>query len=636
MPPLDITEGVNSNLGPALTATAGASTVPSSLKWDCSIGGLTFLYSITDQFPYKRETASFRKDRVDTERNPGEQSLDSGYWLRSQSTWHYGQGIASAEPLEVSDNEAAFRYKRGGGVNPWVPGQLSLLNDTVQSMASAGSSQYLIGVDTGVLHADGTTVKYVQQGSNSTVTWGGSVNGVTSLASDGANYYAANITGIYKGTLPSGAGSLIWNTGATTTARWVKSRLFAGIGLSLYELTGTGPTLPTALFTHPSAGWTWSDFAEGPNAIYASGHVGDTSYIYKITVNASTSTITLNQPVIVSEMPRGERVLSMYSYVGSYLIVGTSKGARVALIQTDGSLSLGPLLVESTDGCTDAVAIGSYIYVTVGSKGEAGDRVQRAGLYRIDLGTILNGNQLDYAFAADLVAPAGTAGAATQVTFADGLLWFSVNSAGVYRQTTDYVAEGWLETGRVRLGTAEPKAWRNLRIMSDSSGSGTVTGFASSADNTSPSTWSQIVAGTGTSGDQIGSLNAVAPVPLSAIYMAFKLTRGSATTTPILTGYQVKAVPAPTRSELIQVPLMCFDRETDRQGVMYGQPGSAWQRFSALKQLENAAGTVQWVDYTTGEAAEAFIEQINLTRLTPPTRGQTGSGGVIQVMLRLV
>lgn len=638
MPYYDITDETLAELGLSLTGNASSAAVPPSVRWDCSIGGLPFLFGFSDQWPMRRETATFRRDRVDTERNPGEQSLDSGFWLRSQSSWHYGSGLTSAEPLEVSQDEAQFRYQRGGGVNIWTAGQVTLLNDTESEFTSTGASQHLIGVDTGVLHADGTVVTYVTTSSTTAVTWGGSTNPVTSLASDGANYFAANSTGIYKGTLPSSAGSKIWDTGATTVARWVKSRLMAAVGTSLYELTGTGPTLPTALFTHPATGWVWTDFAEGPSAIYVSGYSGDTSIIYKIGVNTSTTTITLNQPVVVAEMPRGELVKSMYSYVGTYLVIGTSKGARVAAINDDGSLTFGPLVVESADGCSDAVAEGSFVYVTMGAKADAGNRVRRAGLARIDLGTNLNKNPLNFASAADVVCPSGLTGAAHQVTTAGGKVWFTVTGTGggVFRANDNYVSEGWLETGRIRLGTVESKAWRNVRILSDESSAGTITAYASTSTAAAPSGWNSVVSiSTGTF-DLFGSLNATASTPVSAVYLALKLTRGSTTTTPVLTGYQVQAIPAPKRTELIQVPLMLFDYEVDRQGVKYGMPGSARSRWIVLKQMESASNTVQWRDFTTGESSEVFIEQVSMSRTNPPTRQSSSSGGIATVTLRLV
>jgi len=615
-----------------------ANTVPDSIQWDCRIAGLPFLLANSDQFPYKRETAPYRKDRVDTERNPGEQSLDSGFWLRSQSSWHYGSGLASAEPLEVADAEAQFRYKISGGVDVWTPGQLTLLPSTTRQYSSTGTDQLLIGVDTGVLHSDGAVLKYITTGGSSTVTYGGSVLTITSLASDGANYYVGTGDGVFQGALPSGAGSLIWGpTGGAMLLRWVKSRLMCAVGLSLYELIGTGPALPTPLYTHPSNNWKWTDISEGPQAIYASGYLGDQSMIYKIGVTSTPSTVTLDQPVVVVDMPRGEKVLSLYSYVGSYLVIGTSKGVRVALIQSDGSLSLGPLIVSAPSGSYDAVADGSFVYVTVGTDGEAGDRATQGGLYRLDLGENLNSNPLLFPSAPDVVAPFGTTGAVNQVTIVNGSLWFTVEGYGVCVPQVS-LAVGWLETGRIRLGTVESKAWRDIRLLIDPSSAGYVKVYASTTDSSAPSTWTPVIEVAPGDAITTASLSAAtASTPSSSIYLAFRLRYGLIeSASPKMVGYQVKGVPAPARSELVQVPLLCFDREMDAKNVGFGHDGSAWERFSQLKELEGTGSTVTFHDYTTGEQSEAYIEQVSLTRLTPPTKKQSGAGGIIQVLMRLV
>ena len=635
----DVTTQVVDDLSYGSTVSGvGQVDAPESTNWDCAIGDLTFLFAMSDQYPFRRETAEFRRQRIDTERNPGEQSLDSGYWIRSQSSWHYGSGLTSAEPLEVNNDEAQFRYKEGGGVNPWTPGQLSLLNDTASVLSSAGSGQLLLGVDTGVLHADGAVLKYIAlDGTVTAVTWGGS-GSIKSMTTDGENYYVADTTGIYKGALPTGSGSLIWNTGANPVIRWVKSRLMATVGAAVYELTGSGPTLPSPLDpgTARPSGWTWTDIAEGPAAIYVSGYVGDTSTIERIGVSATTSAVTLDVPVVVADMPRGETVLSTYSYVGSFLIVGTTLGARVALINSDGSLTLGPLVVDA-GAVDDAVAIENYVYVTVRDQGNAGDRAYRAGLYRIDLGQVLNQSSLDFAHAADLVAPAGTTGDAVQVTSAGGYLYFAVDTQGVFKQQDTFVSEGWLESGRIRLGTVENKGWRDLRLLTKSGETGTVTGYADTSETGSPSTWTTVITADGDRTDTSGKLTAAAPAPQSNLYVAFSLTSAdSNTSSPVFIGYQVRAVPAPERTRLLQVPVMLFDFITDRKGLRVGKRGFAWDTLQKLQDLEQSTAVVQWRDYTTGEAATAYVERVSFVRTSPPTNRASGVGGIGQVLLRLV
>ena len=643
MPSFDLTTGTVEELTYGSTvAGVGAVDAPESANWDCSIGELNFLFATSDANPFVRETADFRRQRIDTERNPGEQSIDSGYWIRSQSSFHYGSGLTSAEPLEVNDAEAQFRYKEGGGVNPWTPGQLTLLNSTSELVSDAGTGQLLLGVGTGVLHASGSSLQHVTSGGTATsITWGGSGT-IQSLTTDGTNWYAADTTGIYRGALPSGSGSLIWNTGADTVIRFVKSRLMATVGVGVYELTGTGPTLPTPLdpgATRPS-GWKWTDISEGPTAIYLSGYVGDTSTIERVTVTTSSSAITLEVPTVVAEMPRGEQVYSLYSYVGAYLITGTSKGCRVALINAEGTLSLGPLVVD--DGAVDdAVASGSYVYVTVRDKGNAGDRVQRAGLYRIDLGTNINNNPLDFAHAADLVVPADapSGASAVQVTSLNDELYICADNAGVYKQDATYVDTGWIEIGRVRLGTIERKGWRDLRLLveEDAANAAVVTGFANPDEASSPSNWTTTITADGTRPDTTGKLTSAAPSPESNLFVAFSLASAdSNATSPVFIGYQLRAVPAPERTRLLSVPVMMFDYITDRKGLRMGKKGLAFDTLSKIQELEESAAVVQWRDFTTGEAATAYIERVTFTRTSPPTNRASGVGGVAVVLLRLV
>lgn len=653
---INISEPVVSELtyGSPVTGT-GQVDAPDSTNWDCSIGDLKFLFAMSEATPFRRETAEFRRQRIDTERNPGEQSLDSGYWISSQSSWHYGSGLLTAEPLEVSSQEARFRYASGGGIDPWTPGRLSLLNSSASVLSASATGQLLLGVSWlesvatpgggtryipayGAIHAGGNVLTLIPEaGASASVSWAGS-GSIASMTSDGSNYYVADATGIYKGALPSGGGTKIWDTGSTPVVRWVKSRLMATVGPAVYELTGTGPTLPTPLDpgTSRPAGWTWTDIAEGPAAIYLSGYAGDTSVIEKVAVTATTSTVTLDVPVVVAELPRGERVLSLYSYVGTYLIVGTSKGCRVASIQSDGSLALGPLVVTAA-AVTDAVAVDNYVYVTVGDQADAGDRVKRAGLWRIDLGRTINGAALQFASAADLTVPAGVSGTAQQVTVTGGRLLFSVSGAGVFRQSDSFVQEGWLESGRIQLGTIENKGWRDLRLLLDPAGSGTVAGHATLDDGSSPSSWNVAITADSSRTDASGKLTAVAPSPAPGLYVAIRLTSDDGgASSPVVIGYQVRAVPAPLRTRLLQIPVLMFDFQTDRKGMRIGRPGYAWDALSKLQDMEQSTAVVQWRDFTTGEAATAYVERVSFTRSTPPTNRASGVGGVATVLLRLV
>jgi hypothetical protein len=644
----DYTEGVVSELGVGFTAISNQDAAgPDAMRWDCSIGGLPFLFAINDQYPMQRETAQFRRERIDTERNPGEQSLDSGLWIRSQASWHYGSGLSSAEPLEVATEEAAFRYYVSGGIDPWTPGQLQLLNSASPIYSASATAMQVQGIETGVLFSHNSVLTYIQNdGTSASVNWGGTGT-INSFTDTGQVYLVAASAGIYKGTLPNSTGSLIYNKHYGTVnynlIRWVKSRAFYAENQGIWEVTNLSPsssTIGSPFYEHPNSGWRWTDFADGPTAIYASGYSLEQSAIYRMTVSSTNTTVSLNQPTVVAEMPRGEDVLSMYQYVGAFLVIGTTAGVRIALIADDGSLNVGPILADVAP-VDDAVAFGQYLYVTVQDKGEAGNRVQRPGLYRINLGQNLGNNPLDFASAPDLVIPFDDFdGHCVSVTVSDDKLWFAVTgteNSGVYKQTNSFVPEGWLETGRIRLGTVEPKAWRDLRLLAAPNITGSIQGYASITGVGAPSTWQQVISANVDAPDNSGKLTSVAPLPSASLWVAFKLISSpSCGCSARMVGYQVTAVPSPKRTELILAPLMLFDNETDRQGARYGKENNAYDRYQALKAMEQRGATVTYRDFTTGESTEVYVERVEYVRTTPPTRQKGANGGILRVLMRVV
>jgi hypothetical protein len=118
---------------------------PTTYKYDVAVAGQILCRSSTPSQttpPYRRQTAEFRTQRVDQLRDPGEQSLSgSGYWIRSQSSFHLGEGSPYQEPITGSLDEARFRFASSVGINPWTPGEMSLLKKTTLQEAATGDSR---------------------------------------------------------------------------------------------------------------------------------------------------------------------------------------------------------------------------------------------------------------------------------------------------------------------------------------------------------------------------------------------------------------------------------------------------------------------------------------------------------------
>jgi hypothetical protein len=134
----DITEGIPYTLSNPAGSTTYSAT---GEAYDVAIGGLPFFLLNSDDSPYRRVTAQYRKQQIDQSREPGEQTL-TGWWLRSQSSFHYGQGIKFFEPIQ--DESLRFQYTESKGIDVWTKGQATLLK--------ASDSQH---VTTGGIRTDG-------------------------------------------------------------------------------------------------------------------------------------------------------------------------------------------------------------------------------------------------------------------------------------------------------------------------------------------------------------------------------------------------------------------------------------------------------------------------------------------------
>jgi hypothetical protein len=154
----DITEGIPYVLSNPVGATNYSST---GEAYDVAIAGLPFFLLNSDDAPYRRVTAQYRKQQIDQSREPGEQTL-TGWWLRSQSSFHYGQGIKFFEPIQ--DESLRFQYTESKGINVWTKGQATLLNSV--------DNQHVI---TGGIQASGRPWQYARsiQWDKNSITYNG-------------------------------------------------------------------------------------------------------------------------------------------------------------------------------------------------------------------------------------------------------------------------------------------------------------------------------------------------------------------------------------------------------------------------------------------------------------------------------
>lgn len=612
----------------------------------------------TDVNPYQRETAPYRKEQFDNSREPGEQSL-TGWWIRSQSSFHGGTGINFYDPS--AGESIGYRYNDSQGVNPWVKGQVSLLKDTVNSYAvvtpvnttsTTKAEQHIRsirysntdaillndGLDIDRIDANGTVVKWLDYTS-------GTDDPVYAIADDGLfGYFVTNdiVSGkleFNRKLLSDGAGVAptvrFTSVGLTITAaemEFVKDRIVMCVNNAVYELATNATTLPSPVYTNPNTNYIYTSITASGPAIYTAGHSGMYSTIQKYTLGTNGSMPVLTQASVAAELPPGEIVHKIFYYLG-YMLIGTSKGLRVADVNDqDGSIEYGPLIFESTQPVYDIACADRFAWATTGVG-------SNAGLTRVDLSQLIEGERLRFAYCNDLIGTQTTAHQTTAVGFvgtSNRLAFASAHNTtngGLYIEAASaLVSNGYLTTGAIRYGTLEPKNYKLIRARGEYTNGAMDIQTVDSIRN---------IFNVITYNANIGTPEAATTQPEGPqefISYKFTLSRSASDTSkgPIFKGYQAKSLPATKRQRLIQFPVWCFDIEKDRYNVQTGYEGRAWERIQTLEAIEAEGDIVNVQDFTTGERIQAIIERIEFSRKTPPSGQFDGFGGLLLVTVRSV
>lgn len=141
-----------------LSNPAGATNFSATgVAYDVAFASNPFFIGASDEAPYRRVTAQYRKQQIDQSREPGEQTL-TGWWTRSQSSFHYGQGIKFFEPLQ--DESLRFQYTESKGMDVWTKGQATLLKSIDNVHTITGSIQ-----SNGRAWQSARSIKWVKSGN---------------------------------------------------------------------------------------------------------------------------------------------------------------------------------------------------------------------------------------------------------------------------------------------------------------------------------------------------------------------------------------------------------------------------------------------------------------------------------------
>jgi len=665
MPTYDITEDAPIDL--ALPSTVATFELTDT-AYDVVIDDLPFIVKVNNQDPYRRETAPYKKDQFDNSTEPGEQSL-TGWWLRSQTSWHNGAGVTFYEP-GTDYEHVSHRFADSRGVDVWTFGEATILPEVFHAYTgaaginaatgnNAGTDVLVSGDANGILkritlngNSTATTADYVHTGTSYPEGHNGSNFGFTSVTTSGGKYYATCSGAIHRGTIGTLNSDVVFARHSATTnafVKYAKGFIFFGENhvLNLLDDSQGNTSAHTGALpagkqydsrTHLDSTFVWNDIAGGQTHIYASGNAGNSGEIWKIPFDGtptSTSNGTLlpdlSSSTVNVTLPDSELVKAIHFYLG-YLVVGTNRGIRICPVGTDGDLILGPLLVETSYPVNGFTERGTYIYAA--TKADAG-AYTNAILIRIDLTQSFNDGTFAYAFDLEYqtnLQPSSSE--ATEVYNLNNRLVMVVQEDGTGELQVEHSSlkrsSGWLQTGKIRYGTIEPKFFRYINVQCTTGQGDTITVSTIDRNGTEESL---INVSEGLSNKDI----LIAYPSTKQEYMSFKFTFNNVTDDqdlPVMEAYQVKSTPATRRQRLYQYPLSCYDQEMDRFSSVFGYTGRAMENIQRIEGIEETGKFVTVTDYRIGEQYDGVIESVSFTSESSPDKNNNGFGGLLLITVR--
>lgn len=660
---------------------------PSDYQYQWALGGVPFLSATSDTRPDVEGPVEQRKQQFDAFKDPGEYSLNQ-WWLRSQTSFIGGEGIVYQDP-DTQGTAKNIRYAHSVGVDPFSdPDNLQLLHQSVdvtpsgdtQTEGAMYAKQFTHADDESVWLAKGNTVWMANMTAtgisvidSEQVATSASGHWVGGMATLGASPPLMDSTTtewaftIMDDGLPDAGKSGIWRTangfpsmniaqayiinGANLNDPVVGSArglLAFGNGSRFYMLdpSATAASLPVTPNAQVPNDQLICAITDGPDAVYvaANSHYG--GFIYKSTFDTNG---VVNGLTLVATLPVGENVNSIAAYVNTFLVITTTTGVRVGSFTGDGvtyspsiitvprtGIELGP---ESGSGFGRIAFYGTRAYVTTqGTPQHDGD----FGIMAIDLATIIQDDNTGASFNAyaTWVYLPGTTTSIDDVTATtSGRLVYTTDrglaAKAIAEQQFNLISQGYLDTGRARFNTAEPKLFKYLSIRTPTplQGDITVSVLDEGGGITNYTTYGPTL--------DPGTDDIATPIPAGPqnwIALRFTLRRGvsDATIGAKLDSWQIKALPGTLKQRRLVKQFLCFNVEKDMGGNVIQGDTYSLERLTAVRQMCQRGDTVTLQDLVNNISDQVVIDEYQFTMLAPPGPNAENYGGYLTITMRTV
>lgn len=662
------------------SASSSGLYTSSTNQYAYAIGGVPFLSATNDNRPDVEKPVPQKKQQFDNYKDPGEYSLDQ-WWLRSQSSFQGGEGIVYQDP-DTQGQSKNIRYHHSIGIDPFTnPSQISLIKETELATAVGGAnygstwlaSSYFSGdrlyvgqgnqLQTRSITTNDATIVSTAIIPSSGITQGLD-GGIVSFTDSTALVATPTMYGfMVDRTTPANAG--IWSApdGSSTATQIYKTpptmnyptvgkaRGFLAVGLinSLYMLdpyAAPGTVWPAAANAAVPKDQIIVAVSDGPDAVYVSANSSTQGYIYKTTFNNLGQ---VNGLSVAAILPQGELIGDAQVYLNSFIVISTNIGIRVGTFGFTG-ITYGPILSQipagpigsSNNGFGRIAFHGTNAYIcTRGFAQHDGDK----GVMVVSLGNInqdQNSGASTNAWTTWNYFPGNQDSLIDITTTGGGRIVFSTGARGFTGTTNLYVehattliSQGYLDTGRCRFNTIEPKLFKyfSVRTPTQLQGDLTVALLDDSGGITNYITYgTALTPGT----EDIATPTPGGPRNYESLRFTLKRSLTDLSQGAVMNSWQIKALPGTLKQRIIQRVFLCFNAERDMGGQIISSDTLALDRLTAIRQMCQRGDTVTYQDLIQNLSAQVIIDDYQFVMLAPPGPNKENYGGYLSVTMRTV
>jgi hypothetical protein len=213
------------------------------------------------------------------------------------------------------------------------------------------------------------------------------------------------------------------------------------------------------------------------------------------------------------------------------------------------------------------------------------------------------------------------------VTGAVGSLWVE--------HATNLISSGYLDTGRCRFNTVEPKLFKYFSVKTPVPLRGELTVSVIGDDE---SLTNYITYGPDFDPGTNDISTPVPTGPRNYESLRFTLHRGEVDLSigAVLSSWQIKALPGTLKQRMLTRQLLCFNNEKDKQGQIIEGDTQSLDKLTAVRQMCQRGDTVTFQDLVNGISDQVVIDDYQFTMLTSPGPNGENYGGYLTVVLRTV